>query len=91
MQPQLDEMAVLRQEIVNLLCQQMKDLDSPFQLTDAQLKECYSRQVRVQELRERLQAASDRQNQANDSDRSVHGVPQERDEIVPVTAQHSLA
>ena len=47
----------LRREIVYLLRQQMEALDSPVGLTDARLSECYERQARVQELREKLQAA----------------------------------
>jgi hypothetical protein len=55
----LEEVDSIRQEMFNLLCQQMATLDSPFGPTDDQLKECYLRQLRVQELREKLQAASD--------------------------------
>lgn len=47
----------LRQEILELLRQQMDALDSP-SLSDTQLRECYLRQARVQELREKLQAAT---------------------------------
>ena len=47
----------VRQEILSLLTQQMKALDSPLGLTDDQLRECYMRQSRVQELREQLQEA----------------------------------
>jgi hypothetical protein len=86
MLPHLDEMAVLRQEIMSPLTQQMKDLNSPLGLTDAQLKECYSRQTRVQELRERLQAASERQYAASDGGRCAETVPREGIEIVPATA-----
>jgi hypothetical protein len=50
-------METLRQEILGLLRQQMQALDSPGGLTDEQLRECYLRQNRVQELREILQAA----------------------------------
>ena len=38
-----------------MLRQQMESLDSPEGLTDSQLIECYNRQGRVQELREKLQ------------------------------------
>ena len=47
----------LRQEILDLLQQQMEVLNSPLGMTDAQLRECYTRQTRVQELREQLQMA----------------------------------
>jgi hypothetical protein len=52
-------MAALRREILDLLRQQMEALDSPLGLTDARLTECYERQARVQELREKLQAATE--------------------------------
>ncbi|HTU42585.1 MAG TPA: hypothetical protein VMF10_12825 [Candidatus Aquilonibacter sp.] len=54
----LDDMEAIRQQILGLLRQQMEALDSPSGLTDDQLRECYLRQGRVQELRETLQAAS---------------------------------
>ena len=47
----------VRQEMLDLLRQQMDALDSPQGLTDDQLRECYMRQTRVQELREQLQMA----------------------------------
>jgi hypothetical protein len=50
--------AAVRQEIMDLLRQQMEALNSPLGLTDARLSECYERQARVQELREKLQAAT---------------------------------
>ena len=52
-----EDLAALRQEIVYLLRQQMEALDSPLGLTDARLSECYERQARVHELREKLQAS----------------------------------
>jgi len=54
-----EEIAAVRQEILDLLRQQMEALDSPLGLTDARLTECYERQARVQELREKLQAATE--------------------------------
>lgn len=54
----LEDLEALRQEILALLRQQMEALDSPDGLTDDQLRDCYLRQNRVQELREMLQAAS---------------------------------
>jgi len=59
MQPITIDVLAVRQEMLDLLRQQMAVLDSPAGLTDAQLRECYVRQIRVQELRERLQAAFD--------------------------------
>ena len=53
-----EERVAVRQEILYLLGQQMDALDSPLGLTDARLSECYERQARVQELREKLQALS---------------------------------
>jgi hypothetical protein len=53
-----EDREILRQEILLLLRQQMDALDSPLGLTDDQLRECYLRQMRVQELREKLQAPS---------------------------------
>jgi hypothetical protein len=54
----LEDVVAVRQEILELLLLQMEALDSPEGLTDAQLRECYIRRNRVQELREKLQAAS---------------------------------
>ncbi|MFY9744531.1 MAG: hypothetical protein WA252_16095 [Candidatus Sulfotelmatobacter sp.] len=62
----LDDMEAIRQEILGLLRQQMETLDSPSGLTDDQLRECYLRQGRVQELREVLQAASVSQDKQQD-------------------------
>ncbi|MFZ0293712.1 MAG: hypothetical protein WAL52_08925 [Candidatus Sulfotelmatobacter sp.] len=49
------DIVAVREEMLALLRQQMESLDSPEGLTDSQLIECYNRQGRVQELRERLQ------------------------------------
>jgi hypothetical protein len=51
-----EDMTAVRKQIVHLLHQQMEALDSPLGLTDERLTECYERQARVQELRDRLQA-----------------------------------
>ena len=56
-------MLAVRKQIVHLLHQQMEALDSPLGLTDERLTECYERQARVQELRERLQSLSDLENE----------------------------
>jgi hypothetical protein len=56
-----EEIAAVRQEIYDLLRLQMEALDSPLGLTDERLSECYDRQSRVQELREKLQALTNRE------------------------------
>ena len=53
---QAEDIVAVRREMLDLLRQQMECLDSPGGLTDSQLIECYNRQGRVQELREKLQA-----------------------------------
>jgi len=58
MQPANENAVAVRDEILDLLRQQMEILDSPLGLTVEQLKECYERQGRVDELREKLQAGS---------------------------------
>ncbi len=50
------DIVAVRREMLDLLRQQMESLDSPGGLTDSELIECYNRQGRVQELREKLQA-----------------------------------
>ena len=60
-----EEIAAVRREIMDLLRQQMEALDSPLGLTDVRLTECYERQARVQELREKLQAATQAQPEVN--------------------------
>jgi len=57
MQPQAEDIVAVRREMLDLLCQQMEVLNSAPELTDSQLRECYDRQGRVQELREKLQAS----------------------------------
>jgi hypothetical protein len=56
MQLETDATVGVRREILDLLRQQMDALNSPLGLTDEKLRECYQRQARVQELREKLQA-----------------------------------
>ena len=58
MQVQTDGMLDVRQEMIELLRQQMSVLESGDDLSDAQLRECYERQGRVQQLREKLEMAS---------------------------------
>jgi len=55
MQLETDATVGVRQEILDLLRQQMDALNSPLGLTDEKLRQCYERQARVQELREQLQ------------------------------------
>ena len=65
MQPQAEDIVAARREMLDLLRQQLEVLNSAPELKDVQLKECYDRQGRVQELREKLQA-------------SLNGEPQNR-------------
>ncbi|MGD1023634.1 MAG: hypothetical protein ABR880_12685 [Candidatus Sulfotelmatobacter sp.] len=55
MQSETEDLVALRREIMDLLRQQMEALNSPLGLTDEKLRECYERQARVQELRQKLQ------------------------------------
>jgi hypothetical protein len=64
MQAGTDELVAVRQEILQLLRQQIDALNSPLGLTDARLTECYERQARVQELREKMQALSNASEEA---------------------------
>ena len=59
-----EDLEAVRQEMLALLSQQMNALDSPQGLTHDQLRECYVRQTRVLELRDRLQAASNPERDA---------------------------
>ncbi len=59
MQVESEDIVAARREILDLLRQQMEALNSPLGLTDENLRECYDRQERVQELREKLEANSD--------------------------------
>lgn len=63
MQPQAQDIVAVRREMLDLLRQQMEVLNSATELTDSQLRECYDRQGRVQELREKLQASVSREPQ----------------------------
>jgi hypothetical protein len=58
MEGAVEDVAAVRREILDLLRQQMEALDSPLGLSDARLTECYERQARVQELRDKLQAST---------------------------------
>ena len=57
MKPEAEDIATVRREMLYLLGQQMEALNSPLGLTDDRLRECYDRQMRVQELREKLQSS----------------------------------
>ena len=57
MQPQAEDIVAVRREMLDLLRQQMEVLNSAPELTDSQLRECYDRQGRVQQLREKLEAS----------------------------------
>ena len=59
MSARVQEIAAVRQEIIALLREQMEALDLPGRMTDELLRECYRRQERVQELRERLQGLAE--------------------------------
>ena len=69
------ELTAVRQAIMDLRRQQMKALDSPEGLTEDQLRECYERQTRVQELREQLQAASNSQVDASSIPETAQPIP----------------
>jgi hypothetical protein len=51
-----EDVVALRSEILELLRQQTEVLDTPRGLTHDQLRQCYDRQSRVRQLREKLQA-----------------------------------
>jgi hypothetical protein len=61
MPSEAEDVVAVRWELLDLLRQQVEALNSPLGLTDGQLRECYDRQSRVQELREKLQASSNPQ------------------------------
>lgn len=67
----MENIAAVRQEMLDLLGLQMEALDSPQGLTDVQLRECYLRQNRVQELREIMQAAANPQSDNNSKSSAI--------------------
>jgi hypothetical protein len=71
-----EEIAAVRQEIMDLLCEQMEALDSPSGLTDERLCDCYRRQERVQELRERLQVLAGSKAGTDEANPEVSGSPE---------------
>ena len=58
MQVENAERMAIRTKMMDLLRQQLAALDSTAELSDNMLMECYDRQARVQELREKLQSIS---------------------------------
>jgi hypothetical protein len=70
-----NNLKAVRQEMLDLLRQQMETLDSPLGLTDAQLRECYIRQTRVQELREQLQMALSLQQESGPAETAHSLIP----------------
>jgi hypothetical protein len=58
MPSELEEIGAVRREIWSLLKLQMETLGSSEELTDRQIIECYSRQIRVLELREKLETCN---------------------------------
>jgi len=79
-----DELVAMREEILELLCRQMDALDSPQGLTDARLKECYERQARVQELREKMQALSNARGEVESARDESAGGPS-RGAVIPAS------
>ncbi|MGA7402881.1 MAG: hypothetical protein WCC99_02955 [Candidatus Sulfotelmatobacter sp.] len=55
MRSETEALVTVRREMMDLLRQQVEALNSPLGLTDEKLRECYERQARVQELREKLE------------------------------------
>jgi hypothetical protein len=58
MQITVEDAVSVRFQSMDLLGQQMAVLDSSSKLSDSQLRECYERQCRVRDLREKLQPLS---------------------------------
>jgi hypothetical protein len=80
MPSQLDDMVAVRREILGLLHQQMAVLNSAPELTDDQLIECYNRQGLLQQLRDKLQALLNFEQQSRDE--AIHS---ELVEVAPST------
>ena len=70
-----EEIVAVRQEILQLLRQQMDALDSPLGLKEARLSECYERQARVHELREKLPALSGSEHDVGPARMAVADAP----------------
>jgi hypothetical protein len=85
MQAGAEEIVAVRQEILHLLRQQMEALDSPLGLTDARLSECYERQARVQELREKLQALSNSEPEAGSAPEVAARTPSRAAQVMPAS------
>jgi hypothetical protein len=82
-----NNLMAVRQEILDLLGQQMKVLDSPLGLTIDQLRECYLRQSRVQELREQLQMALSLQQESGFAETAPTLIPT----VQSPSAEHCLS
>jgi hypothetical protein len=61
---ELDEIGAVRREMWKLLQQQIETLQSAQELTDRQIIQCYERQMRVQELREKLEDCNSRSQES---------------------------
>jgi hypothetical protein len=72
MPAKIQDVMAVRQEMWNLLRQQLETLNSRDGLTDDQLLSCYYRQLRVQELREKLEASSNAEPKPNSN---LHEMP----------------
>jgi hypothetical protein len=57
MPAETNDIVAIRREIWTLLRKQLEALESASVLTDGELMQCYERQARVQELREKLEAS----------------------------------
>jgi hypothetical protein len=79
------DIEAVREEILRLLRQQMEALDAPLGLTDARLSECYERQGRVQELREKLQALSNSSLEAKSERAEAAHVPSHAAPLMPAS------
>jgi hypothetical protein len=84
---QAEDLVSMRREMMDLLRQQIEVLDSSPELSDSQLLECYDRQSRVQELRERLQAASSAEFES--SPLPIHDSPESN--VIPIDSFNAAA
>jgi type II secretory pathway component GspD/PulD (secretin) len=85
MQAGTGELVAVRQEILQLLRQQIDALNSPLGLTDARLTECYERQARVQELREKMQALSNASGEAESARGEAAARPSSGALVIPAS------
>jgi hypothetical protein len=85
MPSKLEDMVAVRREILDLLHQQMAVLNSGLEVTDDQLRSCYDRQGRVEELRDKLQACLNFEQQSHEDATRAQAV-----EIAPEPATTSI-